>query len=238
MRRLLALLFCFCSCETISHSSPLRIGVDPNWYSVDLYGQEAYVNGYLEELLFALSEESGLRFERIRTNADGLLPELAAGQYDLVVTGLFPHPLYQSRYDFSPCVLSTGLMLLLPPHMPTALSDKIIGIQSQEADQYLQQYPTVIIRSYPGVPELLDAILMGEVDGALVSRIPAINYVRDLYATTLEITGEPLTEAGIRFVAMKGEHKKVVALLNKSIEKLVRKGKFKALQEKWHLATK
>ena len=85
MRRLLALLFCFCSCEQITHSSPLRVGVDPNWYSVDLYGQEAYVNGYLEELLIVLSEETGLRFERIRANPDALLPELTAGQYDLVV---------------------------------------------------------------------------------------------------------------------------------------------------------
>jgi ABC-type amino acid transport substrate-binding protein len=238
MRRLLALLFCFCSCEQLTHSPPLRVGVDSNWYSVDLYGQEAYVNGYLEELLVALSEESGLHFERIHANADALLPELAVGRYDVVISGLFPHPLYQTRYTFSPRLLNTGLMLLLPPHASPDLSDKIIGVQSQEANHYLQQHPNVIIHTYESVPELLSAVVSGEADGALLSRIPAINYVRDLYANALEISGEPLTEAGIRFVAMKGEHKKQLALLDKSIEKLEKRGKIKALQEKWRLATK
>ncbi len=194
------------------------------------------MNGYLEDLLFALSEESGLRFERIHANADAILPELSVGQYDIVVTGLSPHPLYQTRYDFSPRVLNTGLMLLLPPHASTDLSGKIIGIQSQEANHYLQQYPNVIIRIYESIPELLSAVVSGDADGALLSRVPAINYVRDLYAGALEISGEPLTEAGIRFVAIKGEYKKQIALLDKSIEKLEKRGKLKALQEKWRLA--
>ena len=129
-------------------------------------------------------------------------------------------------------------MLLLPLHASTDLSGKIVGVQSRDADQYLQQYPDVIIRTYGSISELLDAIVVGDTDGALLSRIPAINYVRDLYAETLEIAGEPLTEAGIRFVAIKGEHKKQLVLLDKALEKLERKGKLKALQEKWRLATK
>ena len=241
-RLLLCLLFALCGCgDSILGPGTVRVGIDPNWGSIDLYSQQAYVNGYLEDLLLALAKETGLRFERERANSGALLSDLAEKKYDIIISGLFPYPINETRYDFSPPLLGTGLMLLLPLNAPKEtrldrLSDTIIGVQSKEAAQFLQHYSTLIIRTYPTVPDLLTALARQEIDGALLSRIPAVNYVRDLYATTLEIVGAPLTNTGLRFLSIKDTQKKPMNLLRRAINRLERKGVLKTLQEKWQLA--
>ena len=234
---LLTFLF---GCSLTVNSSVVRIGMDPNWESIALYGQESYVNGYLEDVLLALAQETGLRFERIRANSDSLLSNLADHKYDFALSGLFPHPLYQTQYDFSPLILDTGLQLILPARDSSnirlkEMEHRILGVQNQEAAQFLQAYSTLIVRKIPTISQLLTAVVQQEIDGAVLSRIPATNYVRDLYAGTLQIVGPVLTEDGIRFISLKETQQQKMIQLHKGIERLERSGVLKSLQQKWRL---
>ena len=71
----------------------------------------------------------------------------------------------------------------------------------------------------------------GEIEGALLAQIPALNYVSDLYADVLEISGAPLTDAGIHLVGPKGG----INAFNKHLSSLRKKKVLEKLQEKWAL---
>jgi len=79
----------------------------------------------------------------------------------------------------------------------------------------------------------LNAVVMGDIQGALLAKIPAVNYVGDLYAGKLKIVGAPLTDAGLHLVALKGAN---LRIFNKTLRTFSRKKTLEELQKKWDLA--
>ncbi len=93
---------------------------------------------------------------------------------------------------------------------------------------------TVLVRNFASIPDLLNAVVAGEIEAAVLPRIPAINFVGDLYRGKLHIVGEPLTDEGLHVIALKGK----MGSLNRHLESLAKRGDLKKLQEKWQLIPK
>ncbi len=232
---LLCLLF---SCGNSSRGT-LRIGVDPNWYPLDFGTQVSYVNGFTEELLVELAHYSGLEFEKIPANWDTLFDGLRRNQYDAVLTSMEPYIFNTARYDFSSNFLTLGPVLIVPvgsSHETLAsFQEALIGIITNDpAVNLIEVHPNLIIRKYATIPELLNALAIGEVQGALLDQIPAVNYVADLYADRLKIAGAPLNQKGLHLLALK-DHSHLVAVFNKNLDAFKRKKQFQDLLKKWHL---
>lgn len=230
-----ALIVLFYSCSN-SSSSSYRIGIDPSWYAEDFGPQTAYVNGYTEDLLLEMSRYSGMQFELVRTNWDNLLDGLRQKKYDAVITNLPRYDSHLAKYDFSENFLELGPVLIVPAKAQKNTLEKLgsdlVGIVTNDrSEQILAKYPGIVIRNYPSIPELLDAVAKGEIEGALLAQIPALNYVSDLYADVLEIAGAPLTDAGIHLVGPKGG----INAFNKNLNSLRKKKVLEKLQEKWAL---
>lgn len=215
----------------------IRIGYDPNWYPTDFGPQTSYVNGYTEELLLEMAHYSGMRFELIKASSDDLLDGMKNGKYHAVITTLPPYEYNVARYDFSKNFLDLGPVLIVAyGSKKTDLSKmdgEMVGIITNDpAALILEKYPTLIIRSYSSIPDLLGAVARGEIQAALLDQIPAVNYVGDLYAGVLQIVGRPLSDKGIHIVGPKG----ALGNVNKTLEALRKKKAVDILLKKWELA--
>lgn len=233
--RILFLLLILCGCSG-GNSRGLRIGYDPHWYPVNFEKETTYVNGYTEDLLLEIATTSGTQFELITASWDNLFDGLAEGKYDAVITTLPPYEYNLAKYDFSENILDLGPVLVIPYKAKKRTLKELHGecvglITNDPAVLILAEHPSIIIRNYSSIPELLNALVQGDIEGALLNHIPAANYIGDLYADRLEIVGKPMTKAGVHFVTAKGEMK----ALNKSVEALRKKKALTQLQKKWQL---
>ncbi len=215
----------------------MKVGIDRTWYPVDFKEQTSYINGFAEDLLIEISHYSGLQFELINANTDNLLSNLKEKKFDAVLTSLPPYEYNRAKFDFSESFLDFGPVLIVPVGSKKddlrQFDDELVGIISNDpAARILEKYPKVVIRSYDSIPDLLNALIKGEIDGAMLDRIPAVNYVSNLYANVLEIVGKPMSDVGLRLVGTKGE----IRAFNKSLEALKRKNTIEKLLKKWDLA--
>ena len=78
--------------------------------------------------------------------------------------------------------------------------------------------------------------MRGEIEGAVADQIVAAAYVKDLYAGKLCVVGSPMTDAGLKLIALKDQHENLVRNFNKNLEAFKKKNKLKALLIKWQLA--
>lgn len=233
---LLTLFFYGCSCGNSSRGG-LKIGIDPNWYPKDFGPQTSYVNGYTEDLLLEMALYSGMHFELVRASWDNLFDGMNQGKYDAVVTTLPPYEYNLAKYDFSENFLDLGPVLIThiksEKNNLTKLENDLVGIiVGDSTELVLAQYPGVIVRNYSSIPELLDAVARGDIDGALLAQIPAINYISDLYLGILQIAGGPLTDQGIHLVGPKGG----IHAFNKHFDSLRKKKTVEQLKKKWELS--
>lgn len=240
--RLFSALFCMaaliCGCSK-EHAS-LRIGIDPNWHPLDFQAQQPFVNGFIEDLLQEVASYSGMRIERIEANWDSLLDGMREKRYDAVLTSIPPYNFNLAKYDFSQNVLDLGPVLILQEGSKAGnlddLSQELVGIISgSDASLILQKHADILMRSYPSVPVMLDALTDGDIKGALLDRLLASNYVRDLYAGALKVSGKPLSPKGLHLAVLKGQQKHALELFEKSLEHLQKKKKMQALLAKWQL---
>lgn len=234
--RLIFFAWVLSSCGGGMSRGTMRIGIDTKWYPIDFGPQTPYVNGYTEELLLEMARYSGMQFELISTNWDALVEGLREGKYDAILTSLPPYEYHLAKFDFSKNYLDLGPVLILPLSSPDIELQKMKGsmvgiLMNDPAAILIEKNASLIIRTFSSIPDLLNAVAAGQVEAALLSRTPAVNYVRDLYADRLKIVGQPLTNAGLHLVAQKGRGGR----FDQMLEALKKKKVLKKLMEKWQL---
>lgn len=236
-----AALFQSCSCSREGLHGAYRIGVDPQWVPLNFGAQEPYINGYTEEILLRVARHTGLQFERLGANGDSLLSGLQEGKYDAILCSLPPYNFNQALYDFSENFLDIGPVLIVSEASSyTELSqmkgNEIGLILNDPALLILQKQQDLIPRFYASISDLLNAVVTGEIEGALLNQIPAVNYVRDLYPDKLKIVSQPLTTEGLHLVVLKNQQKVLLKAFDQTIEQMRRKKKLQELQKKWNLS--
>ncbi|MES2272772.1 MAG: transporter substrate-binding domain-containing protein [Chlamydiota bacterium] len=229
-----------CSCGSSHHRAAWRIGIDPAWYPIDFGRQQPFVNGFTEDLLLEMAQNNGIEFERISANWDTLFDGLKMKKYEGILSSLPPYDFNMAKYDFSHNFLELGPVLIIPTGEEASdlskMSGQLVGLVTGDpAVLILQKYPDIILRNYPSIPDLLNAVERGEIDGALLDRIPAVAYVRDLYAGKLKIGSAPLNEAGLHLISLKGKNEHLVNLFNRSLDQMQKKKTLQSLLKKWHL---
>ncbi len=233
------LVFLIGSCSAGKRPT-FRIGVDPNWYPLNFEAFQPYVNGFTEDLLLEVSKYAGVDFIKMEANWDSLLDGLHEKEYDAVLTSLPAYQFNQMKYDFSKNFLDLGPVLVIPSNAQlndlTKLSNEVVGIvMGDPALLVLQKYPEIIVRKYETVPELLKAVVTGSLEGALLDRLVASSFVRDMYAEQLKISTGPLTDVGLRVMGLKGQNEHVIDLFNRTLSQMKKQKKLEALQTKWQL---
>lgn len=236
MYYLLVLIALLCGCSSGS-GEKMRVGIDTTWYPIDFGMQNSYVNGFTEELLLEMSRYSGMDFELVQANWDTLREGLRMKNYDAILTSIPAYEYNTAQYDFSINYLNLGPVLIVPNESNmTHLSEmkgQLIGlIVNDPAVLVVEKYPELIVRNYPSIPEMLDGLIRGDIQAAMLNQIPAVNYVKDLYAGRLKIASDPMTDAGLHLITPKGK----MGAFNKTLESLTKKKTVDSLQKKWQLS--
>ncbi len=234
--KLLVLLFLFTGCSCSGPHSPDARWHRHKWYPLNFGPQASYVNGYTEDVFVEMASYGGMQFDVTYTNWDNLLDGLKEDKYDAVLTSITPYEFNKAKYDFSSNFLDLGPVLIVPTQSKhTGLNEMdgaLVGlIMNDPAIALVAQYPGVIIRTYSSIPALLSGLAAGEISGAVLPRIPAVNYVGDLYASSLKIVSHPMTDAGLKLVVLKGK----MGPFNRHLEALKGNKTLEKLMKKWEL---
>jgi len=231
---------CLAGCAQNS-STPFKIGVDPTWYPVNFEDQTAYVNGFVEDLLLEMAWHGRFEWEKVHEAGDSLLLGLKQKKYDAILTSLPRYTFNLAKYDFSENFLNLGPVLVVPANSPYTkvenIKEGVLGaISGNNLDAEIGKNPMIQIRFYLTAPELLNAVVEGDVIGALIGSLKAESYVGDLYKGRLKIVTEPLSDYGLHLVVAKGESQKLLDLFNTNL-KWIRNKKMESLVRKWGLTT-
>lgn len=244
MLKILNILICsllFFSCSPKQNKPANSIGLDPTFYGVSITGLEPNVKGFIIDLLTEVNNLEGLNLNIIELNSIMQNRLLDEKKVDAIVSPLTPYPFNQALYEFSEPFLKTGPVLVVPyqskVHDLTKLNNmEIATITGTDGALILERYPDIIIRSYNLVPEALTAIVGMQVDGALIDSLIAEKFVQDLYSGFLKVATHPLSNAGLRLVALKDHNPELISKFNKALKHLESSGKYTTLLKKWSLA--
>ncbi|MBI5346620.1 MAG: amino acid ABC transporter substrate-binding protein [Chlamydiae bacterium] len=231
---LLTLFLCGCS----SKKETYVIGIDKSFYGLEAQGQQKHLYGFIEELLSEIASEMKVEFNLTFANWDSIMFDLEKGKYQAVFSSMVPHNFTESRYDFSKNFFPTGPVLIIP------LSDKNIALEKiknkhagvitgSNSILILQKYPDITPQSFDSIPALLDGVVMGDVDLALLDITLAYPYIKDIYSESLKIGSSPLNDEGLRLISMKDQQKKLMTVFDKGLKALEKNKKLKAIEEKW-----
>lgn len=236
---IIALVFC-CSCSCSRKQEKTKIGIDASWSPLNFGGANSYVNGFLDELLLEVAHEMHIEFEKIPASSDNLFLGLKRDQYAAILTSLPPYTFNVAKYDFSQNFLRIGPVLIIQENAKYKNLSQFDGmtlgmIAGDNMSDILQKYPEIRTRSYISNGDLLNAVVTGEVQGALMDRILAVNYVTDLYNGKLKIATLPLNNEGLHMIAEKGKHEDLVRSFDEAITTLKKKKYYRELLQKWKL---
>ncbi len=215
------------------------LGIDPSFFPLALEGKQNYVLGFLDDLLLFMTETS-LNFIKVYMSWDNLIEGLKLGKYDAAISPIPKTPENEKHFDFSDVWLKTGPVLVVPEKAKISdikeFKDGYIGcIQFSQEDFYVQTQMNILPHYYQSAAQALLGLANGEVDGVLIGVVPAVSYVKDLYAGLLKIVGEPIGDSGLRLIVKKGENAKILELFNFGIEDSKASRDYKKMLDKWQV---
>lgn len=241
MKRLLFLGLLFTSsCSHLIFHPTLRVGMDPNWFYTNVGKQAFAINGFIQEILLEISNETGIQFELYEENWDNLFQKLNRKEYDFVVSGLQPEGMAKELYFFSNPILKTGPILVTKKNSKIdSLMDldhkNISYVEGSFAFMLLQAYPQIQLMPEPSIPLALNRLMMDKCTASLVDALVAYRYVEDLYEDSLQIKGEPLGNQGIRWICLPQKHSDTCKLIQKAMNRLKKTEVFQKIFKKWGL---
>lgn len=232
----------FVACSSESSYPEYKVAIDRGWYPLNFMGKENAVYGFSTDLLKEVSTLKKLRLVEMKENWDNMTSNLEKGQYDAILSSMQPYLFYEKQYDFSKPYLLIGPVLVLPMGTQATslatMEGKEVAVISGSADELiLEKFPNIVVRQYDFIPDALNALVAGDVDGALVDVIPAQAYVQDLYKGQLKIVGTPLSEKGLRLIAFHGKAPELIEKFNAALEEMKKSGTYNTLAQKWSLPT-
>lgn len=221
-------------------TKPYSIAMDKSWYSLALNGMEANLNGFISDLLLEITKEKKIYFEVVDSNFDDLTLNLKKKKYDAILSSIEPYNFNKAKYDFSKEIIKTGFVLVTLKNANykslEGMTNKHVGYIAEAGSViFLQQYADIFEEPYISVPTMLDDIVDGNLEGAILSIIPAYKYISDLYQNELKIASSPINDVAIRLITLKDQNQNLLDLFNSSIAQMEKNNKLKELKKKWSL---
>lgn len=229
------------SCGSLWEKPVFRIGIDPEFYSLELDGMEGNVYAYCNELFKLIAKKEGIDIAFVKTSWDILERGMETGQYHAIISARPKYVEMKNLFDHSSLFLATGPDLVVEKTFNASslvdLNNKVVAIVSESKnDLLLEGNPHITIHAYPSMATALTSITAGYSDAALIPNLFAQHYVHNLYNNALKIVGPPLTDAGLRLITEHKKNQNLLDLVNNALSSLREDGKLQDLQKKWNLS--
>ncbi len=237
----LVITLLICSCSSSSKKGSL-IGIDPSWYPLNSAGKEKNILGFSTDLLTEMTIRKRDNLAIYTASWDTLFSGLQSDVYQAVISSLPPYNFNTDLYDFSDIYLQTGPVLIVAF---TSKTETLSDLQGQEvgillgssAANNLEKVPSIIVREYMAIPDMLLALSSGTISGVVLDLLTAESYVQDLYLGRLKILFPVLQQEGLRLISLKGKAPELISAFNETLKDLKKEGKYPELLRKWSLAS-
>ncbi|MDT8306337.1 MAG: ABC transporter substrate-binding protein [Anaerolineae bacterium] len=215
----------------------------PPFSSFDDFGN---VVGFDAELAQTLMTRLGYDFEFVVTGFAGLLESVGSGEFDLAISAIAtPDPDAGVRYTEP--YLETGQVLVvlanereissyldIPPGVPVAIiADSLAG---RQAATRIAGIPGNDLVEYPTPGAALQALIDGEVKGAIIDHDDAEHFTRTYYEQ-LKIAGGSGSDAWITYqsyvIAVDADKLDLLADLNEAIAETKADGSIERIVRNW-----
>lgn len=215
--------------------------MDPTWSTLSLPGRMPALKAFTAELIREIGKLEELQVSLYDTSWDRLFFGLQKGQDDAILSTMEPYLFYEKTYDFSEPILLTGPTVVIRTEDEIKSLDDFSGkevaiLRLSKAALILEKYPEITQKVYESVPEALNAVAAGEVDGAAIDILTASAFCTDLYQGQLKIAFPPLNREGIRLTLLHDHAPELLAKFNHGLKQMEKSGKLLKLAQKWSLS--
>lgn len=239
--------------------SKLIFATAPFFPPMEFLDHNGNIQGFDIDFIQAVGKIAGFEVEIVPTEWDALLPNLALGQYDAVISSVSISEDRKKQYSFSIPYLYTGQILIerwedhgiddtvtktsakgtttIPAHgnLPRSLKGKILGAQSNTtSEEYVKTKTKAVLKLYPTVESACLALSNKEIDGVIADLMTGVNLIHsnDHFQDKLRISSMVLAEEYYAVVVKKG-NKKILKQINYGIQELLATQKYREIEKRW-----
>lgn len=229
------------ACTWISPPSVYRIGLDSTWYPLSLFGKEHSITAFSTDLLFSIAKDQKLTIELVRTGPKRVMDLLNDELVDGILTSYNPDISNNSLYIYSEPYYRFGAVLVIKKGTAfeslLQLHKKRIAVKRGSPVLYrISLDPTVTIIPYDSPLIAFEQLVKQQIDGIVMDDLLEFLYYGGLYRDEIQISTLPLTQEGLRLVALKGRHGiHLIERFNTGLKNLHETGVYQRLLNNWDL---
>lgn len=241
LRRLLcALLLPALLYSSAAAAEKIVVATNPTWPPLEFLDDNKNIIGYDIDMIQAIGKEAGLDVEIRMTAWDGIFAGVAAGNYDVIASGVTITPERQRAFEFSKPYYDVQQIVVVKKGDAAAnfeaLKGRTVGGQIGTTGVFVAQKSGVdmTLREYDDVGLAMQDLLNGRIDAVICDSPVALYYANQKEGFTDHLSIAFRTEAteSFGFVVRKGRTD-LVDRLNKGIDAVRAKGIEAELIRKW-----
>jgi len=239
---LLALLlfyFGFGNGESFNKNKTFRVGRDQNLYATTLLGKEKNLSAFINDLIYTVAKDSGLKVQVIELPSYMLSEKLDNHEIDAILSTAPLNASNRFFYLFSNPLFETGPVLVVKENSALKTLDdfqgKHIGIKRDDS-LLVDQSASVLFVPYDTYLEALEDLDRNWIEAVLLPATAAYTYTQVFYPGKLKVATDPLREEGLRLQATKSiDNHYFIETFNKGLEKAHESGFYDEALIKWGL---
>ena len=189
MKKLIAVLLALTLLSSVGAAlaeGTLRVGMECgyapyNWqqteeneYTARIADGSGFADGYDVQIARRIAQALGMELEIVKTDWDGLIPSVLAGNIDLIIAGMSPTAERKMTIDFTDYYYQSELVVVVRKDGPYANATKLEDLSGAIICAQLNTFHDTVIDQIPGVihdmpretfPAMIVALRSGAVDG-------------------------------------------------------------------------
>ncbi len=200
---------------------------------------EAYI-GVDMELLAAIAEDQGFRYEVVNSTFDAAWSAVLAGQADGMMAGMTINEKRKASFDFSDGYFEVGSVLVVAENSDIAsledLNGKVVAAKKTTtnttyAETIKLQYGFTLA-FYEESPEMYEAVESGNAD-ACFEDFTAIGWAIKNDNVKLRIVGDVVNPGYYGFAVKKGENAELIKMFNEGLKNIKKSGVYDEILERY-----
>jgi len=197
------------------------------------------MQGFIAELMELIAKDEEIRLQIIPVATSQLFDNLDKGYYDGVVGPLYPDVINEEKYLFSEPFYLTGPVLVVPVNSKATSIAELpnVGIKTGFSATFPNSgQPLTSLLSFDNMNIALSELILGKIDGLIMSSPDAYAYIQGYYADKLKVVTPPLNKEGLRLVTKHdffGEA--LIKIFNEGLEKARKEKLYEKMLHDWEL---
>ena len=236
-----AALLSVTACSKEEESDVYVIYSDDEFAPFEYYDEDAaaYV-GVDMEILAAIAEDQGFRYEIHNKGFDEAMGAVQAGQADGMIAGMTINEKRKATFDFSDGYFENGSVLVVGADSDIAsledLNGKVVAAKKGTtstiyAESKKEQYGFTI-SYFDNSPTMYQAVIAGGAD-ACFEDFAAIGWTIKNDGAALKVVGDVVNPGYYGFAVKKGQNSELIDMFNAGLKNIKASGKYDEILEKY-----